>query len=469
MVAYELALELPRAHQHVIDRGDKNASMRTSALLLAVVIAIGLVAGLAYWDEVRESRAALDDLAGEQVNLARGVAAAFGARTEGVKRSFIDEAPKGLAAAERQGALKLFLLSPDGATLEASDGSFASSDRVVEGARRGDDIVRLSRPEAADLGLPARSALVGLAPVYRGPLAGWTIAVAATALRERDRELRAQKRLVLSVLTATALLLAFGGAALRNQRKELELQRELAVAAMRAEQNDRLASASRAAALGTLAMGVAHEVSTPLGVIAGRAEQLLAKSRDDDRGATALKAILEQTHRISQVIRGLLGLARGDCLSADHLSAARIAGGAMSLVEHRFSEAGVQLTVQVSDRLPTIIGDARLLESALVNLLLNACDACSRGGDVRLSVDIHDGRVRFTVKDDGTGISIQHAQKALEPFFTTKPSGEGTGLGLAIANEIVKSHLGTLELTPIYPHGTNAVVEIPADPGDPSA
>jgi two-component system, NtrC family, sensor kinase len=216
-------------------------------------------------------------------------------------------------------------------------------------------------------------------------------------------------------------------------------------------------------------MGVAHEVSTPLGVIAGRAEQLLAKSRDDDRGATALKAILEQTHRISQVIRGLLGLARGDCLSADHLSAARIAGGAMSLVEHRFSEAGVQLTVQVSDRLPTIIGDARLLESALVNLLLNACDACSRGGDVRLSVDIHDGRVRFTVKDDGTGISIQHAQKALEPFFTTKPSGEGTGLGLAIANEIVKSHLGTLELTPIYPHGTNAVVEIPADPGDPSA
>jgi two-component system NtrC family sensor kinase len=469
MVAYELALELPRAHQHVIDRGDKNASMRTSALLFAVVVAIGLVAGLAYWDEVRESRAALNDLAGEQVNLARGVAAAFGARTEGVKQSFIDDAPKGLAAAERQGALKLFLLSPDGATLEASDGSFASSNRVVDGARRGDDIVRLSRPEAADLGLPARSALVGLAPVYRGPLAGWTIAVAATALRERDRELRAQKRLFLSVLTATALLLAFGGAALRNQRKELELQRELAVAAMRAEQNDRLASASRAAALGTLAMGVAHEVSTPLGVIAGRAEQLLAKSHHDDRGATALKAILEQTHRISQVIRGLLGLARGDRLSADHLSAARIAGGAMTLVEHRFSEAGVQLSVQVVDRLPTIIGDARLLESALVNLLLNACDACSRGGDVRLSVDIHDGRIRFTVKDDGTGISIQHAQRALEPFFTTKPSGEGTGLGLAIANEIVKSHLGTLELTPIYPHGTNAVVEIPADPGDPSA
>ncbi len=466
MATHGLTLVLPQAHQRAIERGDKNASVRTSALLLAVVIAIGLVAGLAYWDEERESRAALDDLAGEQVNLARGVAAAFGARTEGGKRSFVDQAPKGLAAAERQGALKLFLLSPDGASLEASDGSVASSDRVVEAARRGDETVRLSRPEALDLGLPARSALVGLATVYQGPLTGWTIAVAATALRERDRELRAQKRLFLSVLTATGLLLAFGGAALRNQRKELELQRELAVAAMRGEQNDRLASASRAAALGTLAMGVAHEVSTPLGVIAGRAEQLLPRLRDDERGTAALNAILDQTHRINQVIRGLLGLARGDRVSADHLSAARIARGALTLVEHRFSKAGVQLTAQVADGLPTIIGDARLLESALVNLLLNACDACSRGGDVCLSVDSHEGRVRFAVKDDGAGISVQHAQKALEPFFTTKPSGEGTGLGLAIANEIVKSHLGTLELTPIFPHGTNAVVEIPADPGN---
>ncbi len=438
--------------------------MRTSALLLAVVLAIGLVAGLAYWDEELESRAALDDLAGEQVNLARGVAAAFGAQTEGVQRAFVDQAPKGLATAERQGSLKLFLLSPDGARLVASDGRFVASDPVVAAARRGDEVVRLSRPEAADLGLPARSALVGLAHVGRGPLTGWVIAVVASALRERDRERWAQKRLILSVLTATTLLLAFGGLALRNQKKELELKRELAVAAMRGEQNDRLAVATRAAALGTLAMGVAHEVSTPLGVIAGRAELLLPKLRDDDKGTAALNAILEQTQRINQVIRGLLGLARGDRVSADHLVAGQIARGALALVEHRFSKAGVDLAAQVASDLPTLSGDARLLESALANLLLNACDACANGGKVRFSLDAHDGRIRFAVEDDGAGISPQHAQKALEPFFTTKPSGEGTGLGLAIANEIVKSHLGTLELTPLVPHGTRAVVEIPADP-----
>ena len=113
--------------------------------------------------------------------------------------------------------------------------------------------------------------------------------------------------------------------------------------------------------------------------------------------------------------------------------------------------------------MPTITGDARLIESALVNLLLNACDACALGGHVRLSVEAHDSAVRFSVVDDGSGISAQHAEKVLEPFFTTKANGQGTGLGLAITNEIVKSHFGTLSLTPRFPRGTNAVVEIPAD------
>jgi signal transduction histidine kinase len=409
------------------------------------------------------SRAALADLADEQVNLARGMAAALALRTDGLSEAVAGRIPRELAAVERQGALKLFLLPPDASRLEASEGRSVSSDRILDAVRRGDAMVRLSRPEAGDLGLPPRSAFVGLARITRGPLAGWTIAVAATALRERDRDRWAQGRSVLSVLTATGLLLAFGVVALRNQRKELELERELALAGLRDEQDERLALATRAASLGTLAIGVAHEVSTPLGVIAGRAEQLLPKVHGDQRGQLAVQSILDQTHRISQVIRGLLGLARGDRVSSDHLSALGLVQGARALVEHRFDKAGIPLAIEVPEDLPTITGDARLIESALVNLLLNACDACAPGGHVRLSVDAHDSSVRFSVVDDGSGISAEHAEKVLEPFFTTKASGEGTGLGLAITNEIVKSHLGTLSLTPRLPRGTSAVVEIPAD------
>ena len=355
---------------------------------------------------------------------------------------------------ERQGSLRLFLLPPDGSRpwSRAKDNPFwptTSSDA----ARRGDAIVRLSRTEAGELGLPPRAAFVGLATINRGPLAGWTLAVAATALRERDRDRWAQQRSILSVLTATALLLAFGVVALRNQRKELELERELALAALRDEQNERLASATRAAALGTLAIGVAHEVSTPLGVIAGRAEQLLPKVRTTSGDMRRSRP--SSTRRIGSVRssaafwgwRGAIASRRTICQPNASWRAPELSWNIGS------TRPGFALSIDVPAGLPTVTGDARLIESALVNLLLNACDACAIGGHVRLSVEAHESAVRFSVVDDGSGISVQHAEKVLEPFFTTKASGEGTGLGLAITNEIVKSHFGTLSLTPQISEG----------------
>jgi two-component system, NtrC family, sensor kinase len=147
----------------------------------------------------------------------------------------------------------------------------------------------------------------------------------------------------------------------------------------------------------------------------------------------------------------------------------QIAERAVALVEHRFKAAGIRLALDLVGNAPSLRGDARLLENALVNLLLNACDASARDAGVRLGVEAKDHRVRFSVDDDGSGIQPEHVQKVLEPFFTTKANGEGTGLGLAIANEIVKSHLGTISLTPRFPRGTRAVVEIPADRGGTTA
>ena len=97
------------------------------------------------------------------------------------------------------------------------------------------------------------------------------------------------------------------GIALRVQRKELTLERGLAVADARQRSDERLQRATRAAVMGTLAMGVAHEISTPLGVIAARAEQMLPKVAHDERLTAGAKAILSQTDRINEVIRGLLG------------------------------------------------------------------------------------------------------------------------------------------------------------------
>ena len=74
--------------------------------------------------------------------------------------------------------------------------------------------------------------------------------------------------------------------------------------------------------------------------------------------------------------------------------------------------------------------------------------------------------VIFTVTDDGAGISAENAERAAEPFFTTKPAGKGTGLGLAIATEIAKSHRGTLRIAPRAPKGTRAEIRIPVAAAD---
>jgi signal transduction histidine kinase len=263
----------------------------------------------------------------------------------------------------------------------------------------------------------------------------------------------------LAVLAAGGLLLALGGLALSRQRKELQLSADLAV--LERERDERLERLDKAATLGVLAIVLAHEVSTPLGVITGRAEQVLPKVKNDQRATIAVEAILEQATRISEIIRALLSLAREQPGPFQPIAPHKIAQAARALVEHRFVKAGVRLDEKVGADLPEIHGDPLLLEHALVNLLLNACEACDRGGQVVMSVENGGGAVRFEVEDDGVGITRDAASRASEPFFTTKATSGGAGLGLAIVNEILTNHGGRFAIAPRSSRGTTARIEIP--------
>ena len=382
-----------------------------------MLAAIALVGGLAYWDQVREQRSALADLAREQTRLARAIS--------------IDRPPGDLEGA------RVFV------------GSDIRSQPLLDAIARHEPSLQLDRDTAAGLGLPRRTAVAGFAYTPQG-----AIVVVASAERERDREQHSRYRLVLAVALAGGLVILFGGLALRLQRAELLQKHER-------ERDEELERASKAATMGTLAMGIAHEISTPLGIIVGRAEQLAPRFAGDERGARAVKAIVEQCERISQVIRAFLGLVRGDNPEASRLLPAAVANGARLLVEHRFESAGVHLGVAASDALPALHGDARLLEHALVNLLLNACDACARGGTVTLTVRAGADEIAFVVEDDGAGISPEDLARVTEPFFTTKQAGRGSGLGLAVTSEIVKSHRGRLALEPRKPRGTRATIALP--------
>jgi two-component system, NtrC family, sensor kinase len=442
--------------------------MKTSPIFWLMLLAMAAIGGLAYIDEEREGVAALADFAQEQTNLAESIAGALRAhlampRDPAVAKGALAQQPEPPSTVERylaaavhrseqadpQNDHMVLVQPPDKAGLHTTDGRPVVAPEILGALEQGRTYLRLAPSEAGRLGLPVRTALAGLASVDVGPSARWGIVAVASAERERDRERWARWRLILSVATASGLVFSFGGLALRNQRKELLLRHRLELADIGGQRDERLERAGKAAIMGTLAVGVAHEISTPLGIIAGRAEQLAPKLAGDERAASGVRIILEQIDRIHRIIRGLLGLARGDRTTA---------------VEHRFAKADVELRADVAAALPVIHGDPRLLEHAVVNLLLNACDACARAGTVVVSARAGDGNrgLVLAVVDDGPGISHANAGRVLEPFFSTKPSGQGTGIGLAIVQEIVASHRGSLALEPVSPHGTRATIKLPS-------
>ena len=488
-----------------------------------MLAAVTVVTALAWWDEQREASASLSDLETEQTVVASCLAASLRAHLAAVERDAVligehalrevappyaptvvgaADAPRtistdpsrvllsvGLADGrhvdlgvlprdlleggqriERAGELTVFVAAPNEVPLYTTDGRRLSSPSLREALDHPSVAVRLGRPEAAQVGLLERTAVAGLAHVDAGPLGRWGIATVATAARERDREKRAQVRLVLGVLITSGLVLAFGITALRRQREELELKRELELAEAQRKGDEKLARAERLATMGTFAMGIAHEVSTPLGVIVGRSEQLLGRGLGDERAARNGAIITEQAERIQHVVRRFLDMARGGPPSLELTDPSDVARAAASSVEHRLAKARVALVRDIPPRMPSVRCDRALLEQAVVNLLLNACEACQPGGHVDLAARSDSEQVAFVVVDDGEGISAENAARVTEPFFTTKTADGGTGVGLAIVTEIAKSHRGALTVGPNAPRGTRACIEIPiAEQGGPHA
>jgi two-component system, NtrC family, sensor kinase len=412
-----------------------------------MALAVAGIALLADWDQRRESALALDEFAAGQATLAASVA-------QGLNVADPSLAP--FKEIERASERVLLLLPPKSSRFLARDGRQLEDEKLRQALARGATTLRLDRPEAARFGLPFRTAVAGLATV-----SGWGVAVVTTARNDRDREQRAAWRLALSTVLAAGLVVAFGGLALRERAREAESSRSLALEQLAREREQRLDRESRAATMVTLASGMAHELGTPLGVIVGRAEQLESRSRGDERATHAARTIIEQAEQIGEVMRGFLSFARGTPPALSSVAPSEVLSSALGLVEHRFVEAGVRLATHNGDDLPLVRCEPRLLGQALVNVLLNSCDACHRGSSVAFETERRASNVAFVITDDGDGISDEVAARATEPFFTTKGNSGGTGLGLAIANEIVKTHRGELTITRNRERGTRVAILIP--------
>jgi len=224
-------------------------------------------------------------------------------------------------------------------------------------------------------------------------------------------------------------------------------------------------AASRMAALGEMAGGVAHEVRNPLAALQLAAGQLERASDQSSQGTTGpVPRITRAAKRIARIVDSLLFFTRD--ASSDPFAPAdldEILRDTLELCSQRFAAHAIALQIVRDTSQPVSIEcRAGELSQALVNLLGNAHDAVLGQPEpwVRLEVVVDRDDVEISVTDSGPGIPKALRGRVFEPFFTTKDPGAGTGLGLSVSCGIVEAHHGRLFLDESDPH-TRFVMRVP--------
>ena len=223
-----------------------------------------------------------------------------------------------------------------------------------------------------------------------------------------------------------------------------------------------LTHTDRLASIGRLSAGVAHEIGNPVTAIASLA-QLLRDDLPDAGSRESLDTILDQTRRITSILRTLSGFARGGPARAgtETVDLRAVAADAIRLVG--LSDRGKKVTFQChcSQQL-NVRGDPQQLSQVIVNLLTNACDASDPGQEVSVDISSDQDWVTLVVADAGQGMNEEDQALVFEPFFTTKSPGQGTGLGLAVVYRIVEQHRGQIHIESRPGEGTRFSVTLPA-------
>jgi two-component system, cell cycle sensor histidine kinase and response regulator CckA len=217
----------------------------------------------------------------------------------------------------------------------------------------------------------------------------------------------------------------------------------------------------RIEAIGRLTGGVAHDFNNILTVIGGNLD-LMREVGDDREKAALLAEARAATGRAAAVTAQLLAYSRQSVLSPAPVDLAACARRVEAFLT-RLLPVNVRLVTQIGSDLPVLDIDATRLESALINLILNARDAMPDGGIVTLTVQqVVDGggqrRVVLAVADTGTGIDPAILARVAEPYFTTKGPGKGSGLGLSMAKGFAEQSGGRMAIRSVIGSGT--VVEL---------
>jgi PAS domain S-box-containing protein len=265
--------------------------------------------------------------------------------------------------------------------------------------------------------------------------------------------------------------------ALRDEKGELfgfaKITRDMTERRAMAEQ---LAQSQKLEAIGLLTGGVAHDFNNLLTVIIGNLDIIAHASSSPERQLRAVSLAKQSAQRAATLTQQLLAFSRRQPLNPKPEDINELVAGASELLRPLLGET-ISLETVLSDGLWLTDVDANQLESALVNLALNARDAMPNGGKVTIetanahldemyrkqgNLDVALGQyVLICVTDSGTGMTKDVYEHAFEPFYTTKPIGQGTGLGLSQVYGFVRQSGGNVKIYTEVGQGTSVKIYLP--------
>lgn len=236
-----------------------------------------------------------------------------------------------------------------------------------------------------------------------------------------------------------------------------------------------LQRSERLSSIGQLSAGVAHDFNNILTIITCHAGLSQARANIPDEVKDDLSQIESAALRAAGLTRQLLAFSRQQAMFPRTLSLGKLVEDLGAMLARLIGE-DIHFKVTAAEPLPPIEADPVMIEQVVTNLVLNARDAMSRGGNLFVAVDqatvpahavpaVPGARagdfVRLTVRDTGDGIAPENLARIFEPFFTTKPIGKGTGLGLSVVQGIVQQHGGWVTVSSTVGQGTVFQVYFP--------
>ena len=232
-----------------------------------------------------------------------------------------------------------------------------------------------------------------------------------------------------------------------TERKRMELQ---------------LIQAERLAAVGELAAGVAHEVNNPLGGLQNFVKMMKKEPGNTSQNLEFLDLMSEGLKRIEVIIKQLMAFSRPYSMHMTNHSLNEIVESSLRFIDHRIKEQSIRLEKVLSPELPEIYGDADNISQVIINIIVNALDSMSSGGNLIIKTgycDHQPSNIQVTITDSGTGVREEILNKIFNPFFTTKEMG--SGLGLAISKRIMDDHNGNILVESKVGEGTTFFVCLP--------